>query len=81
MAPRKRYTLAAALLLTQAAQALDDLAEMLIKRLLAIHHKGKEALQAYRSKHQARTDALVTTLRDLVVAYRPVSVILTKRVG
>ncbi len=70
MLPNKRYTLAAALLLVQSAQALDDLAEMLIKRLLAIHQKGKEALQQYHLEHQARTDALVTTLRDLVVAYR-----------
>src|SRR6266480_2130862 len=70
MLPRKRYTLAAALLLVQSAQALDDLAEMLIKRMLAIHQKGKEALQQYHLEHQARTDSLVTTLRDLVVAYR-----------
>ncbi len=70
MLPRKRYTLAAALLCVQSAQALDDLAEMLIKRMLAIHQKGKEALQQYHLEHQARTDALVTTLRDLVVAYR-----------
>ena len=70
MLPRKRYTLAAALLFVQSAQALDDLAEILIKRLLAIHQKGKEALQQYHLEHQARTDALVTTLRDLVVAYR-----------
>lgn len=70
MLPRKRYTLAAALLSVQSAQALDDLAEMLIKRMLAIHQKGKEALQQYHLDHQARTDALVTTLRDLVVAYR-----------
>jgi Domain of unknown function (DUF4158) len=70
MLPRKRYTLAAALLRIQSAQALDDLAEMLIKRMLAIHQKGKEALQQYHLQHQTRTDALVTTLRDLVVAYR-----------
>src|SRR5260370_31673677 len=70
MLPRKRYTLTAALLLVQSAQALDALAEMLIKRMLAIHQKGKEALQQYHLEHQARTDALVTTLRDLVVAYR-----------
>ena len=70
MLPRKRYTLAAALLLVQSAQALDDLAEMLIKRMLAIHQKGKKTLHQYHLEHQARTDALVTTLRDLVVAYR-----------
>jgi len=67
--PYKRLTLAAALLQVQSAGALDDLAEMFIKRMLAIHQKGKEALERYRADHQARTDALVLTLRDLVVAY------------
>jgi len=37
--------------------------------MLAIHQKGKDALDRYRADHQARTDALVGTLRDLVVAY------------
>ena len=35
-----------------------------------INQKGKEALQQYHLEHQSRTDALVMTLRDLVVAYR-----------
>ena len=43
---------------------------MFIKRMLAIHQKAKEALELYRVHHQAQTDALVGTLRDLVVAYR-----------
>jgi hypothetical protein len=67
--PYKRLTLAAAFLLMQSAGALDDLAEMFLKRMLAIHQKGKDALELYRAKHQSRTDALVLTLRDLVVAY------------
>lgn len=68
--PYKRRTLAAAFVLVQSAGALDDLAEMFIKRMLAIHQKAKEALERYRADHQARTDALVGTLRDLVVAYK-----------
>ncbi len=68
--PHKRLALAAAFVLIQSAGALDDLAEMFIKRMLAIHQKAKEALERYRADHQARTDALVGTLRDLVVAYR-----------
>ncbi len=67
--PHKRLTLAAAFVLVQSAGALDDLAEMFIKRMLAIHQKGKDALERYRVEHQARTDALVLTLRDLVTAY------------
>lgn len=65
----KRLTLAAAFVLAQSAEALDDLAEMFVKRMLAIHQKGKDALEHYRVEHQARTDALVLTLRDLVTAY------------
>jgi hypothetical protein len=67
--PYKRLTLAAAFVLVQSAGALDDPAEMFIKRMLAIHQKGKDALERYRVEHQARTDALVLTLRDLVKAY------------
>jgi len=67
--PYKRLTLAAAFVQIQSAGALDDLAEMCIKRMLAIHQKGKDALERYRVEHQARTDALVLTLHDLVKAY------------
>ncbi len=67
--PNKRYTLALSLIATQAARTLDDIAEMFIKRMLKIHQKGKEALESYRQQQQARTDRLITTLRDVVVAY------------
>src|SRR5947199_9904820 len=67
--PYKRLTLAAAFVLVQSAGALDDLAEMFIKRMLAIHQKGKDGRERYRVEHQARTDALVLTLRDLVRSY------------
>lgn len=70
MEPRKRHTLAASLLRVQSARVRDDLAEMLIKRMAAIHQKGKEALQAYHASHQQRTDELVRTLRELITAYR-----------
>lgn len=70
MEPRKRLTLAASLLKVQSARVLDDLAEMLIKRLSVIHQKGKDALADYHVRHQRRADELVQTLRDLVTAYR-----------
>ncbi|HMV59033.1 MAG TPA: Tn3 family transposase [Nitrospira sp.] len=70
MEPQKRLTLAASLLKVQSAQVLDDLAEMLIKRMSAIHQKGKEALAEYRRQNQQRTDGLIQTLRDMVTAYR-----------
>jgi hypothetical protein len=70
MEPRKRWTLAASLLKVQSAHVLDDLAEMLIKRMAAIHQKGKEAQADYQARNQQRADELVQTLRDLVTAYR-----------
>lgn len=67
--PRKRYTLAAALLAVRAAQALDDLGIMFVRQMRRIHADGKEALAHYRIEAAPRTDALVDTLRDLVVAH------------
>jgi TnpA family transposase len=68
--PQKRFTLAVSLLTVQAASVLDDLAEMLLKRMAALHQRGREALETYRAVHRQRTDELVLTLRDLVTAYR-----------
>jgi hypothetical protein len=48
--PQKRLALAVALLATQSAQALDDLAEMFIKRMMRIHQRGKGALAEYRER-------------------------------
>jgi len=68
--PHKRYTLATSLLAEKKARTLDDLAEMFIKRMLKIHSLGKEALEQYRQEHLSRTDRLITTLRDLALAYK-----------
>lgn len=68
--PNKRYTLAVALLAVQSGRALDDLAEMFIKRMSSIHRKGKEALELYRTKNIQTTDKLVVTLRDMILAYK-----------
>ncbi len=70
MEPRKRRTLAASLLRVQSARVLDDLAEMLLKRLSSLHQKGKDALVEYHLRNQQRADELVQTLQDLVTAYR-----------
>jgi TnpA family transposase len=66
----KFYTLAIAFIKIQASNTLDDLAEMFIKRMLKIHQKGIEALKLERQKNQARTEHLITTLRDVAVAYQ-----------
>ena len=68
--PAKRYTLAAAFLTLQYAQALDDITEMFIKRMRQLHHSAKAALAQYRLNTQQQTDTLIVTLRDLIIAYQ-----------
>ena len=65
----KRYTLTAALLQQRYSQTLDDIATVFIKRLTGMHHKAKEALANYRIESQQRTDALIETLRQVVLAH------------
>lgn len=62
----KRLTLAVALIRVRTAQALDDLAEMFLRRLQKLHHQGKDALEAYRRQHQEQTDALIALLGHIV---------------
>jgi TnpA family transposase len=69
MAPAKRYTLATTLIELQNARALDDLAEMFLKRLMRIHRHGREALALDRLKHQERTDGLVHRLHEVILAW------------
>ena len=62
----KRAALAVALTRVRTAQALDDLAEMFLRLMQKMHHKAKEALDAYRREHQEQTDALISLLSELV---------------
>jgi TnpA family transposase len=66
MGEAKRLTLAVALLRVRTAQALDDLAEMFIRRMQKLHHKAAEALDEYRRQHQEQTDALIALLGRIV---------------
>ena len=65
----KRYTLAVALLQRRYAQTLDDIAEVFVKRMRRMHYRAKEALENYRVESQQRTDALVSKLRQMVIAH------------
>lgn len=62
----KRVTLVVALIRVRTAQALDDLADMFIRRIQKLHHQAKEALEAYRCQHQEQTDALISLLGQIV---------------
>jgi hypothetical protein len=68
LTPAKRYTFAAALVKGHVAQTLDDLGEMFLKRMRSIHHRGEEALDDYRRRHQGRMDELITILYKLLTA-------------
>jgi len=59
MQPERRYTLIAALLHQMRVRARDDLAEMFIRRMGAIHKRAKEelALIQARQREQMETAA------------------------
>jgi TnpA family transposase len=67
---RKRFTLAAALILKQVARALDDVADMFIRQIRKMHNKAHEPLTLYRTSHAENTDALIAKLRDIALAYK-----------
>ena len=64
----KRYTLAAALLQQRYSQTLDDSAEVFIKRMKRMHYRAKDALENYRIESQQRTDTLIATFRQMLLA-------------
>lgn len=68
LAGMKRYALAATLVRFQTARALDDVAEMFVKRMQKLHRLAKEALDEYHLQSIERTHGLVAILRDIVIA-------------
>jgi len=68
--PRKRYTLAVALVRQQIAQCLDDLAEMLIKKLRRVHRRAHEEFQQALLRRQNVTDQLVDTFHRLLLVWQ-----------
>jgi hypothetical protein len=68
LAGMKRYALAATLIRFQTARALDDVAEMFIKRMQKLHRLAKEALDEYHLQSVERTHWLVAILREIVIA-------------
>ncbi|MEK4868002.1 hypothetical protein NSU10_27815 [Bacillus sp. FSL E2-8895] len=67
---KKRYALAISLVSVQTSRILDTIGEMLIKRMMSIHKKGREFLQDYKKQTQKRTDSLVATLQHVLMAYQ-----------
>lgn len=61
-----RVTLAVALIRVQTAHALDDLAELFIRRLQKRHQQANDALAEYRRQHQEQADTLIALLGQIV---------------
>jgi TnpA family transposase len=66
MNQHKRLTLAVALIQTQTAAAIDDLAEMFIRSVGRLHNHGHDALEAYHQAHREKTDRLIEILFRMV---------------
>jgi TnpA family transposase len=70
MEQKKRDTLVVALVSQQIARCLDDLGEMLIKRMRKAHRRAQQALLEYRQRHQAQTDRMIEVFHRMLLAYR-----------
>ena len=70
MVEPKRLTLMAALLQSQIARTLDDLADMFVRQMQRMHARAKEALATQQLEQFEHTDDLIILLRDAVLACR-----------
>ncbi|MEK4282532.1 MULTISPECIES: Tn3 family transposase [unclassified Cytobacillus] len=68
--PYKRYTLAVTLLFAQFAKTIDDIGEMYTKRVAIAENKAEKSLNDLKERREKQTDALISTLRDTVVAFQ-----------
>lgn len=68
--PAKRFTLMLCLLHVQQAAALDDLAELFVRRMGQIARDAQATLEREQAAAQERIDALVQTLKGVAHAYQ-----------
>ncbi|MGH9827867.1 MAG: DUF4158 domain-containing protein, partial [Blastocatellia bacterium] len=66
----KCSTLVAALVQRQIARCLDDLGEMIIRRMRRSHARARQALADYLWEHQPDTDQLIGVLFELLQAWQ-----------
>lgn len=64
----KRYTLAVLLVQSQLQKAMDDVAEIFIKTLRALHRNAEERLQQYHLEHTQQVDKLIGQFRQMLTA-------------
>ncbi|ALG74229.1 hypothetical protein VY88_17950 [Azospirillum thiophilum] len=70
MVEAKRLTLMAALLQSQIARTLDDLADMFVRQMQRTHARAKDALAAEHLQRFEHAETLIALLRDTVMACR-----------
>jgi len=64
--PEKRYTLIVALLNRMRVRARDDLADMFVRRMAAIHKRASDELDAIQRKQRDQVEDLVGLLDGVV---------------
>ncbi len=62
---RKRFVLAVALIKCRLAGVVDDLCEILIRKIGRIHAKGKDALREYIEENSERADEIIANYKDV----------------
>ena len=67
--PAKRYALTVVLIHAQLRQALDDAADILLRKVRKLHATGAEQLECYFTEHRLRAEKLIATLRDVLKAF------------
>lgn len=64
--PPKRYTLVLAMLQRARVSVRDNLVETFLKRIGAIHNRGKQALAELQDKHRAKTERLISVFAEVL---------------
>lgn len=64
--PPKRYTLVLAMLQRARITVRDNLVETFLKRISAIHNRGKQALAELQEKHRAKTERLISVFAEVL---------------
>lgn len=64
--PAKRYAMVLALIRQMRVRARDDVAEMFIRRISAIHKNAREELQTIQSRQRELSEELVGTLQQVM---------------
>jgi len=66
----KRYTLAVIFITQKCANILDDIGEMFVKLVKSRQNKARDKQVEYKLAHSKIACNLITTLKDLMVAYK-----------